>query len=706
MARSPWFVLVEICVVIFALSGCGSSDAPEAKPAEATVTPAGAPPVAAPASLSTLEDQPVRATLHATDADDEVLRFAIVRAPLHATVSLDATTGEYTLQPDANYFGADAFEFTVTDGHGNAASARVEVAVAAQRDPPVIDTSAMASVVAAGREAQLHIAVSDPDGDAVTFSVSQVGSLPLPDLRTVGQEVRFLAPDIGAATTVELLLEATDRTGLFTQTREVITLSPVSPSGRLFTVQGRPRSEGLHWIITGDGFTADQQQDLMRTAIAMAKSVTGAPELARHSEVLNVHVLTAISRDSGVTTGASRAHRTAFDASLGCGDVERVACVDWDKVYIALLAERAPFDEVAVVLNTDDYIGSTSASGLIVSRNSLAPASTLHEMGHLLAGLGDEYVDDTLARTLGPQYREGTFPNVTTASDPARTPWRHWFNEAGVGRFEGAFYSANGFYRPKQDSIMKSLNGALGEVNAEAWLRALFRAVPPVSAAYPAHRVVAGRAGETVEFEIVSRWPSDLMATRWFVDGMEVEQARGTYRHALHADGDQHVVRVSIEDSSGRIRAPDAREHQGGVTWLVSNDSQIDAFKAQDESSRIGGWIRMRVDASGHSVLGLSTSEPQRGTEFRRSPDESKFEYALYDGGGAMLAEGRIADPRVVHGPLARPGAAEAGHHVLTLQSGYYLIGIPEGVDARRLRIRQPDGSMEKAAQSEQWLEL
>ena len=179
-------------------------------------------------------------------------------------MSLDAATGAYTLQPDANYFGADAFEFAVTDGHGNAASARVEVAVAAQRDPPVIDTSAMASVVAAGRDAQLHVAVSDPDGDVVAFSVSQAGGMPLPDLRAGGGDVRFFAPDVGAATTVELLLEATDQTGLSTQTREVITLSPVSPSGRLFTVLGRPHSDGLHWVITGDGFTANQQQDLLR----------------------------------------------------------------------------------------------------------------------------------------------------------------------------------------------------------------------------------------------------------------------------------------------------------------------------------------------------------------------------------------------------------------------------------------------------------
>jgi hypothetical protein len=332
-----------------------------------------------------------------------------------------------------------------------------------------------------------------------------------------------------------------------------------------------------------------------------------------------------------------------------------------------------------------------------------------------MAGLADEYVDQVAANAFVPGYREGQFPNVTTSTDPARIPWKHWFTDSahlpvgpgdqGVGRFEGAFYSASGFYRPKQDSIMRTLEGAVGEVNAEAWLRAIYRAVPPVSAAYPAQRVVAGPAGATVEFELVSPWPPELMAVRWFVDGLEVDEARGAFRYELHADGGPHEVRVSIEDCSGSIRAPDAREHVGGVAWTVRNEQVLQANKAQPQSPQIGGWIRMRVDATGHIVLGLSTGRPRRARSVP-GPDVSGYEYTLYDGGGALLSQGRIADPRAIRGPLAPPGATETGHAARTLQSGHYLIGIPAGVDARRLRIRSFDGSMEKAAQSEQWLDL
>ncbi len=112
------------------------------------------------------------------------------------------------------------------------------------------------------------------------------------------------------------MIEATDSTGLSTRARHVVTLSPVSATGKLFTVLGTPNPDGLHWVITGDGFTADQQQDLLRAALAMARSLTDAPELARHSGVLNVHVLSRrIARqrrgDCGRLAGAENRIRRA-----------------------------------------------------------------------------------------------------------------------------------------------------------------------------------------------------------------------------------------------------------------------------------------------------------------------------------------------------------------------------------------------------------
>jgi hypothetical protein len=726
MPRHSFLACLLACLALTALTGCGGSEkkAPAAVTPVSIAPPSGTAPVAQPAVISLLEDHSFHAVLGASDADGDALTFSITIPPAHATVTLTDRSGEFQLQPDADFFGDDSFEFAVWDSHGNSGRARVNVWVEPTRDAPVIDTGATATVVAAGHDVELYVGISDPDNDRVTTSVSVgSGSMPIANLESIPRGMRFSAPDVRTATTVELVLSATDETGLATHERLFVTVSPLSPSGKLFTVLGNPDSSGLHWVITGDGFTADQQQELLRAAVDMARALTGAPELARHAAVWNVHVLTIASRDSGVARGTGPTPSTAFDGSLHCTRIERVACVNWDKVHAALLSERAAFDALAVILNTDVYIGNSSSSGLIVSRNGYAPAVALHEMGHVVAGLADEYVDENVERAFAPRYDEGQFPNVTTVADPALIPWRHWFvdpahipvdpGEPGVGRFEGAYYAARGFYRAKRDSFMRTVTGPIGEVNGEAWLRAQYRALPPLGASSPLHRRVAGAAGTAPAFEVVSTWSPEVMAVRWFVDGTEIESARDARRYVLQADGRPHEVRASLGDRTGRIRAPEATEHHGSVTWTVSGDPSMAALKLDPVPMRVGAWIRMRVDAAGHAVVGISQTDARSPHHLGDVPDAG-YEYSLFDAGGTMLSRGLIADPRIVHGPMAAPGAPRSGHGVAVLESGYYLIEVPQGVDARRLRIRTLDRSAEKTAERkvdgpgsiEQWLDL
>jgi hypothetical protein len=325
-----------------------------------------------------------------------------------------------------------------------------------------------------------------------------------------------LAPAVDTARASELLFEATDRTGLATRIHEVIRLSPVSRSGQSLHVEGTTGCDGLHWVITGDGFTADQQQDLVRAAIAMSKGVTDAPELARHAAILNIHVLTAISRDSAWTPAPrgyaqngvrcrSRLHRRRTHRLRELGQGPR-------RVDRRTRAVRRGGSHP----QHDTYAGSATASGLIVSRHPKAPAITLHEMGHLLAGLGDEYVDEALAGDVGGKYREGMFANVTTLRIPRR------FRGATGSPIPSAYPR-----RPAKPVLAASRRLLLGqrvlppeaEQHHEVPRRRTGRserrgvAAQPVSRRAAAERrlsraaSVGAPAGADVDFEIVSPWP-------------------------------------------------------------------------------------------------------------------------------------------------------------------------------------------------------
>ena len=98
------------------------------------VTPVNDPPSASSQIVTTDEDTPLPIILSAYDADGDVLTFTLA-PPAHGTLSGTAPNLVYT--PQANYFGADLFTYTVTDS-SNAVSqlAAVSITVRPVNDAP------------------------------------------------------------------------------------------------------------------------------------------------------------------------------------------------------------------------------------------------------------------------------------------------------------------------------------------------------------------------------------------------------------------------------------------------------------------------------------------------------------------------------------------------------------------------------------------
>jgi VCBS repeat-containing protein len=89
-------------------------------------------------TLTTDEDTAGSGILVGTDIDGDDLTYTIATDPTHGDVVLDdATTGDYTYTPDADYNGSDSFTFTVNDGTGDSAPATITVTVNPINDAPV-----------------------------------------------------------------------------------------------------------------------------------------------------------------------------------------------------------------------------------------------------------------------------------------------------------------------------------------------------------------------------------------------------------------------------------------------------------------------------------------------------------------------------------------------------------------------------------------
>ncbi len=95
------------------------------------------PPVATAAALIVPEDGQLPVTLTGHDPDNDPLQFEIVSLPAHGMLLPAGAANTRLYQPAANFFGEDAFTFTVSDGRLRSEPATVKITVTPVNDAPI-----------------------------------------------------------------------------------------------------------------------------------------------------------------------------------------------------------------------------------------------------------------------------------------------------------------------------------------------------------------------------------------------------------------------------------------------------------------------------------------------------------------------------------------------------------------------------------------
>ena len=134
-----------------------------------TVRPIPDAPVATPQSVSTDEDVPLNIALSGTDRDGDFLRYTIVSAPSHGSLTCRVSDGRLcTYTPDPEYSGADEFEFRVYDSKSQGSTAKVSITVNLVDDPPVAGDQTL--FVDEDTRLTGYMTATDVDNDQLKFT--------------------------------------------------------------------------------------------------------------------------------------------------------------------------------------------------------------------------------------------------------------------------------------------------------------------------------------------------------------------------------------------------------------------------------------------------------------------------------------------------------------------------------------------------------
>ena len=129
-------------------------------------------PIVAEQQLTTLVNQELPITLDASDLHDDSLTLSLTTPPSLGALDLSAlATGLVVYRPYLDRLGQDSFEYTATDPYGNASSATISVRIESANRPPVFETEQQNIETYVGALVELTVVATDPDGDALTYSI-------------------------------------------------------------------------------------------------------------------------------------------------------------------------------------------------------------------------------------------------------------------------------------------------------------------------------------------------------------------------------------------------------------------------------------------------------------------------------------------------------------------------------------------------------
>ncbi|RJS04828.1 hypothetical protein XnspCFBP7698_00750 [Xanthomonas sp. CFBP 7698] len=106
-----------------------------------------------------------------TDADGDRLATLLVCAPSHGKLSLNAD-GSYTYTPDKGWYGTDSFSYRVTDGDAQSGVAMVSITVQKVNRAPTAQSASFQVQKDGSVRIDFDCLVNDPDGDALTLSLT------------------------------------------------------------------------------------------------------------------------------------------------------------------------------------------------------------------------------------------------------------------------------------------------------------------------------------------------------------------------------------------------------------------------------------------------------------------------------------------------------------------------------------------------------
>ena len=381
------------------------------------------------------------------------------------------------------------------------------------------------------------------------------------------------------------------------------------------------RGVRINIVILAEGYTAAQQGAFDFDSTHTINTLLADPFYSSYGQFFNAYSIFVASNQSGADHPETNTYvDTYFNSTFGSFGIDRLLTIppndiesnynDGEGRVFNLLANLLPEYDVAILLVNDSKYGGSGGPVAIASTNQLSTEIAIHELGHTVVHLDDEYSDPY------PGYPDTEEPNATTQTNAALVKWKAWFVSGTpyptpptldfasiVGLFQGAHYHSTGWFRPQLDCKMKTLDTPFCKVCLEAAALTFYDLSPPIDSVVPIAPALGLFTPEIQSFILTLKQPATPLSVKWAVDGNTWPLETGPIfaLNTILLGSGPHTVDVLARDVSGRIRTDPGKLSQETRSWHVDVNGPTPLSQPVNVSTRgnvlggenvlIGGFI-------------------------------------------------------------------------------------------------------------------
>jgi hypothetical protein len=250
----------------------------------------------------------------------------------------------------------------------------------------------------------------------------------------------------------------------------------------------------INLVFMGDGYTAFELNQFITDATNFSNSLFGQSPFTEYAAYFNVYAIKVISNESGTDHPGTATDVTEpiidvkfvdnyFNTSFDTANIHRLLYTYDSATVYDVLADNFPeYDQPVILVNTSEY-GGAGGPYATSSTGTSADEIVIHELGHSLFDLKDEYYPgDALA---------GEAINMTQETNTSLVKWKNWIGTSGVGIYPyGTSGNAATWNRPHQNCKMRYLGVPFCSVCKEGIVEKIHSLISPIDAYTPNNTTV------------------------------------------------------------------------------------------------------------------------------------------------------------------------------------------------------------------------